>query len=287
MSGDGGFLAIDCGNTRIKAVWFPSSDCADFGGDCADYGGGKYPAVDCASPVVRYFSSEDSEDLIDWIESLKKEAEMSGALSVVGNMDARLTESLRLALGDRFMVLTPATQLPIGLGYRTPQTLGLDRKATACAAAARYPGERVLVIDAGTAVTTDLVTEQGVFEGGNIAPGLRLRFRSLHDFTARLPLIETADSDVPEFGFDTPSAIKAGVIGGWIDEMAAAAVRISASGPVRILLTGGDAPLAAEMLPDRISCLTSGNIDNIKIEHTPHLLAEGLRVIYRHHENKY
>ncbi|MDE6271608.1 MAG: type III pantothenate kinase [Muribaculaceae bacterium] len=266
MSGDKGFLAIDCGNTRIKAVWFSSAVNSD--------------------PEIRYFSSRDSEGLIDWIEELKKKEELSGALSVVGNIDTRLTESLRHTLRERFLALTPATSLPISLGYRTPQTLGMDRKATACAAAARYPGEKIIVIDAGTAVTIDLITPEGVFEGGNISPGLRLRFRSLNEFTARLPLIEEADRYIPAFGFDTPSAIRAGVIGGWIDEMAAVAVRESSAGKVRIILTGGDSELAVEMLSERIRNLNPGCQNNIEIEHIPHLLAEGMRVIYRHHETE-
>lgn len=266
MSNPGGFLAIDCGNTRLKATWMPDSE--------------------ESSPEVRFFRAGEPEELMEWIENLKKSFEVSGALSVVGNLDARTIESLRRALRGNFLVLTPSVDLPIRLAYKTPSTLGLDRKATACGAAVRFPGESVLIADAGTALTLDYLSARSEFVGGNISPGLRLRFRSLHDCTSSLPLVEEPGDDLPEIGTDTLSAIRAGVVGGWIDEIAAAALRCAGKGAVRIMLTGGDAPLAARLLPGRIASLGGEAVDDIKIDHSPHLLAEGLRAIYRHHENE-
>src|SRR5690606_15055978 len=78
-----------------------------------------------------------------------------------------------------FFVLTAQTALPIALNYHTPHTLGMDRIAAAVGAWHRFPDQNVLVIDAGSCVTYDLVTAAGFFEGGVISPGLRMRFRAM------------------------------------------------------------------------------------------------------------
>ena len=78
--------------------------------------------------------------------------------------------------------------LPVSLEYKTPETLGLDRIAGAAGAVASYPGETVLIIDMGTAITFDFISAEGSFRGGNISPGLDIRFQSLNRFTDNLPL---------------------------------------------------------------------------------------------------
>jgi len=83
--------------------------------------------------------------------------------------------------------------LPITLKYETPETLGTDRLAAALAATVFFPGENTLVINAGTCLTTDFVTDKSEYIGGSIAPGLRMRLRAMHHFTGRLPLIEFSE----------------------------------------------------------------------------------------------
>lgn len=257
------FLAVDCGNTRLKATLFNEDVNKE--------------------PEVRTFDGIRGEGLLDWIASLKKTRVLRGAMSIVGKVDVRLTESLRKLLDGKFLVMTPSAELPIRMLYRTPLTLGSDRKATACGAIAKYPGEWCLVVDAGTALTIDLVSPEGEFVGGNISPGLKLRFRSLHEYTAALPLIQDSEGERPNFGLDTASAIRSGVVGGWLDEISGCACRMWKRGGRRILLTGGDGELGFRELP---MTLAEIGLEGFKIEYCPHLLAEGLRVIYRHHEDK-
>jgi type III pantothenate kinase len=90
----------------------------------------------------------------------------------------------------RFHELTHLTPLPIGICYETPETLGKDRIAAAAGAAGLFPGRNIAAIDAGTALTIDLITDKGFFAGGNISPGLRMRFAALHQQTYSLPQIE-------------------------------------------------------------------------------------------------
>lgn len=259
------FLSIDGGNTRLKATLLPSK---------AEENAGVMPEVRC-------FDSDDVEGVMEWVEELCAAGRgPECAIAVVGHGNPRLAESLRARLGDeRLTVVTSRTELPITLAYTTPLTLGLDRKAAACAAAGLFPGSKVMVVDAGTALTIDIVDGNGVFLGGNISPGLSMRLRALHDFTAALPLVEPSQ-ELPTIGTDTRSAIIAGAEGGWIDEVAANVERGARDGVEYVLLCGGDAGLLNRLLGER---LKEKNID-LKILNLPHLVAIGMRMIYRQHE---
>ena len=108
--------------------------------------------------------------------------------------------------------LTPETPMPVVNGYASPETLGVDRLAAAVGAQILYGCRNMLIVDFGTAITVDLVTD-GVFRGGNISPGVGLRFRALHDYTSRLPLCEPTDGR-EEFGTTTRTAVEQGVMTG-------------------------------------------------------------------------
>ena len=103
------------------------------------------------------------------------------------------------------------TALPSGitLGYRTPATLGADRLAAVMGAQSLLPHRTVFVIDAGTCITFDLLLSNGHYLGGNISPGLDMRLRAMHEFTARLPLI-SAEGENPDYGYDTITALRSG-----------------------------------------------------------------------------
>ena len=167
--------------------------------------------------------------------------------------------------------LTHETPMPIRLSYRTPQTLGRDRIATAVGAwsiAQRLDSAcDVLVIDAGTAITYDLVTADGNFIGGNIAPGMALRFKSLHEHTGKLPLVQ-ADGDTPVVGYDTETAIRSGVLLGLLGEVKSyiADIRLSHHN-LMVFITGGDGRLLHNRLADK------------NIIYSEHLAAEGLNRI--------
>ena len=108
-------------------------------------------------------------------------------------------------------VFDSSTPIPIINKYHTPSTLGTDRIASAIGgyylAGKNKP---VLCIDCGTAITYDFVNAQGEYLGGNISPGLEMRFKSLHDYTSRLPLVDK-DGNTPNIGFNTTTAIRSGV----------------------------------------------------------------------------
>jgi type III pantothenate kinase len=118
----------------------------------------------------------------------------------------------------RFIVLTETTPLPIVNKYATPDTLGKDRIAAAVGANMLKPDTPLLIIDAGTAITYDIVSAQNEYLGGNISPGVFIRLRALHEFTGKLPLIEP-QMPVKPFGTTTREAILSGVMQGVIFEV--------------------------------------------------------------------
>jgi type III pantothenate kinase len=138
--------------------------------------------------------------------------------------------------------LNHSTSIPLENKYRTPETLGYDRIASAVGAYTICPGKNVLVIDAGTAITYDVVTAQGEFLGGNISPGIEIRFKSLNRFTNRLPHMERPEEVPPLLGTSTREAIQSGVVNGLLFEMDGFISAFSQNHPkLQVVLTGGDA----------------------------------------------
>jgi len=154
--------------------------------------------------------------------------------------------------GIGVLQLDHLTPLPIRNSYRTKETLGYDRIAAAVGANARYPEQDILIIDMGTAITIDFVSSKNEFLGGNISPGLVMRFRSLYEFTSRLPQVEPAEQNAL-LGDDTESAIRAGVQNGIIFELDGYINEQKMRYPrLQVLMTGGDAVLFDKKLKNSI-----------------------------------
>ncbi len=106
------------------------------------------------------------------------------------------------------------TDLPIRVNVDEPEKVGLDRLFGAVAAKAMVsPGTPAITVDVGTAVTVNLIDAEGTFQGGAIFPGPRLMGRALHDFTAKLPLIDLSEpvQDLWGPGKNTADAIRLGI----------------------------------------------------------------------------
>jgi len=139
-----------------------------------------------------------------------------------------------------FIFLDALTPLPILNHYSTRDTLGKDRLAAAVAGFTRYPGKPVLVINAGTALTFDLVTVGGEYLGGSISPGMNLRFRALHTFTKRLPLLSYSEINYLT-GNNTEQSVLSGVINGMSAEIEGIIASYRKEYPaIKIILSGGD-----------------------------------------------
>jgi len=144
---------------------------------------------------------------------------------------------------EQFIELDHLTKLPVENLYESPETLGKDRLAAAIGANELFPDQNLLVIDAGTAITYDLVTEKNQFFGGNISPGLEMRFKALNHFTGKLPLVSYS-SEYKSVGQNTIEAIRAGVQNGIIFEMAQTIDLFNRNYlNLQIIMTGGDSNL--------------------------------------------
>jgi type III pantothenate kinase len=132
---------------------------------------------------------------------------------------------------------TPATPMPVRNLYATPETLGVDRLAAAVGASCLFPQRDCMIVDCGTAITIDFLSRRGEFKGGNISPGLSMRFKALHRFTERLPLGAATDH-APAIGATTQEAVEAGVVRGVLHELEGYLRAYRAATPV---FTGGDA----------------------------------------------
>lgn len=247
-----GNLTIDNGNTSIKVAYFIGTQVV----------------------ATNRFIRRDVRLLDRFISSYKPETAI--VCSTASASASQRIEQLVEQRCRRVMHLSHETPMPIRLGYHTPQTLGHDRIATAVGAwgiAQRLDNAcDVLVIDAGTAITYDLITANGCFVGGNIAPGLALRFKSLHEHTGLLPLVDT-DGDTPVVGYDTMTAIRSGVMLGLIGEIKSyiADLKLSHTN-LMTFITGGDGKLL------------HARLDDDSIIYYEHLAAEGLNRIYLYNQ---
>jgi type III pantothenate kinase len=200
--------------------------------------------------VAEYaFRRDEPAPLLRWIA-----AQPMAEACIVSNVgdDAPPVLNAFRAACRKFVSWDDRIRIPLSMDYQTPQTLGRDRVAAAVGAQTLYPDTDVLIVDAGTAITIDLLTADGHFRGGVISPGLNLRFRALHEFTARLPM-GTAVSPVGFPATTTPDAVNSGVVQGAIYELDGYISSCLERYPgLRVLLTGGDANFFADQLKNCI-----------------------------------
>ena len=179
----------------------------------------------------------------EWLPCLRafqsKYAFRGGIVGSVRDLTACEEEALQ-SLTFPMLRFTADTPVPITNRYRTPETLGSDRLAAVIGASSLKPGKDLLIIDAGTCITYEVIDARGNYWGGNIAPGMQMRLRALHEFTARLPLVE-AEGDVPGMGYSTETAIRSGVLRGMKYEIEGYIKSMRAKFPrLEVFLTGGD-----------------------------------------------
>ena len=186
------------------------------------------------------------------IDLLRKEyKEMSKAIiSSVGKLKHADIKYLQ----ERFDVITLDTtiKVPFINRYETPKTLGMDRVALVSASVQQYPKANVLIIDAGTCITYDFVSKGNEYLGGAISPGIRMRYQSLHNLTAKLPLLKT---EVPNdiIGNSTNNSIHSGVVFGVLKEIEGVIDNYKLKyKDLTVILTGGDANFLSKQLKSSI-----------------------------------
>lgn len=208
-------LVIDIGNTRIKIAVFKNRQIV-------------------FNEIAEHFSGERVLELAEEFQVTHS------ILSSVTAVDEELLEALEK--NTRFIRFSHQYPASVKINYKTPETLGLDRLAGVIGALKINKNKNSLVIDCGTCITMDAITDNGQYSGGSISPGLNMRFKALNAFTGKLPLVALDTGFTGWQGRDTTSSILAGVLEGAFQEVSGFITRYMSAYPgLKVVLCGGDA----------------------------------------------
>ena len=171
-------------------------------------------------------------------------------ISSVGKIKDTLIQKIHSNVD--LLVLDSSVNLPFKNSYKTPTTLGADRIALVSASTINYQNKNVLVIDAGTCITYDFISAENNYLGGSISPGIGLRYQSLHNLTANLPLLNIKQ---PKniIGSNTQESIHSGVVNGVLKEIQGVIQEYKQEyKELTVILTGGDAEFLSKQLKSSI-----------------------------------
>ena len=231
-------LVIETGNTTASIALFSGNDCLEVH---------KIP-----SPLM-----SNRESVAAQLKPIfmNHPALRDAALcSVVPALDPVIIACLRSHLPGEVVNVSASMQLPFTLHYDSPDSFGADRIALCALSRLLYPGEAVIALDIGTAITVDVLDSSRDYLGGLIMPGLDLMAKALHEHTARLPLvgIERPETLV---GLSTVDCIRNGIVLSCVSGIDGLLVKIKkwlreecGEENIRVIAAGGNAPLVAAML---------------------------------------
>ena len=208
-------LAVDIGNTRVKCGLFREKELL--------------------------FSEVSEKEAVYAIKDIYEENPGITAIIISSVRESLDADLIPIPETIHHIILDHETPLPIKIDYGSPETLGHDRIALAVAANAIFPKKNSLVIDAGTCVTYDLISNEGIYLGGSIAPGVSLRLNAMHEGTARLPKVDFDSVEVDSIGKNTVECMKSGAVNGLKNEIIGTISSFEKQfKDLQVLLTGGD-----------------------------------------------
>jgi type III pantothenate kinase len=191
------------------------------------------------------------KDLFKVLKEIKKKFQIRNTIlsTVVKFTEKEVEETKKLF---PFLELSSTTKVPFKNLYKTPNTLGLDRIALISNAAKQYPNKNVLVIDAGSCITYDFVNDKLEYLGGSISPGITMRFKAMHHFTSKLPLLEKNNID-NFLGKSTQESMQTGVVYGVLNEIEGFINTYQKKYEhLTVVLTGGDTKFLSKQLKSSI-----------------------------------
>ncbi len=157
-----------------------------------------------------------------------------------------------LSKNSNLIVLSSKTKIPFNNHYATPKTLGVDRIALIASAVKKFPNQNVLVIDAGTCITYDFVSDKKDYYGGAISPGIQMRYNAMNNYTKKLPQLEPKEIKNEE-GNTTKKAMHKGVMQGVFYEIEGFIANYKAKNDnLTVVLTGGDKKILSNLLKSSI-----------------------------------
>ena len=240
-------LIIDVGNSYVKLAVFKGID-------------------------IEYKTTVELNRILKELKAIKKEFKLieHAIISSVGKLEKRDLSAISKYFD--IIILDANIKVPFKNLYKTPKTLGVDRIALVCASMINYSNNNVLIIDAGTCITYDFINNKNEYLGGAISPGIRVRYKSLNNLTANLPLLET---EMPKniVGESTEESIHSGVIHGVLNEIDGVIESYKMNYlDLTVILTGGDGKFLSKQLKSSIFA-------------NPNFLLEGLNFILQYNSN--
>ena len=218
-------LCLDFGNTRLKAALFQND---------------------------AFIGEEALEnDSIEAMQALlAKYKPQKAILSSVIKHNPELENLLKEQ--TTFHKLSHLTKINFTTPVGKPETIGADRLALVAAAVRYFPHKNNLVIALGSCITYNFINQYHEFLGGSISPGMEMRFKSMHEHTALLPLVQK-DWNFPMIAYDTKTNLQSGVIAGITFEIAGFIEFYEKKyGNFNVVLTGGDAGYFGRQLKNKI-----------------------------------
>jgi type III pantothenate kinase len=216
---------LDFGNTRLKCALFEGREMQE----------------------LLVLENDDPDTLLKIVEDFKP------SKSILASVISHNPEAEKILINHtKFHKLGHTSKIPFSTPVGKPETIGADRLAAVAGAVDLFPKQHNLVIQLGSCIVYNFVNNAQEFLGGSISPGMQMRFRSMHEYTALLPLIE-AENQFPLIGYDTKTNILSGVILGMAKEIDgiidAYALKFN---NFNVLLTGGDMAFFAPNLKNKI-----------------------------------
>ena len=219
-------LIIDVGNTRVKVAVFEQGIIVD----------------------LQIF---DKNRILSEVKKILKKYQITGAImSSVASISLKKIKKIEEIVP--LILVSSKIKTPFQNLYSSPKTLGVDRIALVFGAVIKYPMKNTLIIDAGTCITFDFVSKEKEYLGGAISPGIEMRYKSLHQLTAKLPLLE---KKIPEnfIGNSTKESINSGVVNGVIQEIEGVINQYKEKYlDLTVVLTGGDTNFLSKQLKSSI-----------------------------------
>jgi len=219
-------LVVDIGNTKVKAAVFESNTLISFE---------SFQEDDFEKIISKFLQEHPIKACI--LASVKKDR--SDILKILAQI-------------PYFIQLNHTTSIPFTNLYSTPKTLGIDRIALVAATTNLYSHQNALIIDAGTCITYDFINKDQEYLGGAISPGIQIRYRSVHDYTSKLPQLQASEV-YSLIGDSTETAIHSGILNGVVQEIQGVINQYQAKYPdLTVILTGGDTKFLSKQLKNSI-----------------------------------
>jgi type III pantothenate kinase len=214
---------IDAGNSHVKIAWFKDSTLVE-----------THIFQGFTQQIISHLEENNARHIL-----------ISSVIEIPADFFTPLKETTIIYLDHN-------TPLPIHNRYQSPQTLGYDRLANAVGAVTLFPNQNSLIIDCGTCLKFDFINLHHQYMGGAISPGFSMRFKAMHDYTHKLPFIESQRTE-NLVGTTTKESMVSGAFNGMLAEIRGIAEQYRFEfNNVNAILTGGDHRYFADALKNNI-----------------------------------